>query len=95
MLGGADRSEGRRCRYEVGLLSGAGITQSLSPFNYILDILVIDRVGGAISGISTTRSVCPMFNHCVTERWIRNKRLRYFPRACFCRAEICVVRPMA
>jgi hypothetical protein len=28
------------------------VSQSLSPFDYIIDILVIDRVGGAVSGIS-------------------------------------------
>jgi hypothetical protein len=30
----------------------AQISQSLSPCDYIIDILVIDRVGGAVSGIS-------------------------------------------
>jgi hypothetical protein len=30
----------------------AQVSQSLSPFDYFIDILVIDRVGGAVSGIS-------------------------------------------
>jgi hypothetical protein len=30
----------------------AQVSQSLSPVDYIIDILVIDRVGGAVSGIS-------------------------------------------
>ena len=30
----------------------AGVSQSLSPFDYTIDIFDIDRVGGAVSGIS-------------------------------------------